>query len=283
MSPEKIAIVTDSTADLPLESAERFGVHVIPLKIIFGNKSYRDGIDITSNEFYRKLQEEEKLPKTSQPTPYEFEHLYKRLLQGHDKIISIHLSRGLSGTVDAARHAATQFGDKVKVWDSKSISLGIGLQVLNAVEAVHKGLGIDAIMEKLTRARENTEVLFTLNTLEYLQKGGRIGKVTALLGSILNIKPIVRVIDGIYHPCGKSRSQKGALKLMIKKLQEIVNERKVTLLGVAHGAAHSAAKYIKQELEDIFNIRAEIFTQVGPGIGVHTGPGTVGAVVQFEH
>ncbi|NLK01183.1 MAG: DegV family protein, partial [Clostridia bacterium] len=201
----KIAIVTDSTADLPPEIIEKYNISIVPLKVLFGNKEYKDGIDIGPDEFYEKLEKSNTLPTTSQPSPGDFIKVYRSLLEQYTEIISIHLSSNLSSTVNVARLAGKDFKDRIHVFDSKSISLGIGLLATEAAKSVQEGLRINEVLEKIKSVRKNSEVLFTLDTLEYLSKGGRIGKVSGLLGSVLNIKPIVRVNEeGIYTPYAKT-------------------------------------------------------------------------------
>jgi DegV family protein with EDD domain len=280
---ERITIVTDSTADLPVEIVNKYNINVIPLKILFGNKEYRDGIDLNPDEFYEKLKISMVLPTTSQPSPADFTQLYNSLLEQYTDIISIHLSSGLSSTVNSARLAGDQFSGRVHVFDSKSISLGIGLLVTEAAKSIREGWKVPEILKKISLVRKNSELLFTLNTLEYLSKGGRIGKVSSLLGSVLNIKPIVRVNEeGIYTPYNKTRTQKKALEAIEKGLEKLANGRRAVNFAVAHGSAQEAADKLKTGLEKLFNMEASICTKVGPVIGVHTGPGTVGAAVWFE-
>jgi DegV family protein with EDD domain len=159
----------------------------------------------------------------------------------------------------------------------------MGLMVMEAARNIKEGLDTSQIVDKLSNVRKNIETLFTLNTLEYLQKGGRIGKVHGLLGSLLNIKPVVRVgDDGIYHTYSKARSQRKSLQAIVRAFQELTQGRKRVHLAVAHGAAFSAGQYLREALENAFDLKIAQFTQVGPVIGVHTGPGTVGAAIQFE-
>ena len=279
---EKIALVTDSTADLTPAMKTEYKAHVMPLKILFGEQEYLDG-ELTSEEFYLRLASARELPRSSQPAPEDFIRLYREILTKYDEIISIHLSTALSGTVNAARLAAESLQAKIHVVDSKNISLGIGLMVAEAAQGIMAGLESIQVLEQIQRARRNIETMFTLNTLEYLQKGGRIGRVQGMVGSLLNIKPVIRVNDeGVYVPAGKARSQDKALEQIVKSLTELAGERKAKTLAIAHGAALEAANRLKESLENAFDIPATIITQVGAVIGVHTGPGTVGAAVQFE-
>lgn len=278
---KKIALVTDSTADLTQQLVEQWNIFVMPLKVIFGNRQYLDG-ELTSEKFYSMLAQEVELPTTSQPCPEDFASLYERVLQQHDQLISIHISAGLSGTLNAAHLAAEKFGGRVHLVDSRSISLGIGQLVLDTARAIKEGLDVQAILARINSVREKMETIFTLDTLEYLHKGGRIGKVQGLLGSLLNIKPVIRVNEeGVYVPCAKTRSRDKALAEIVRTLEQAANGRAVQMLAVAHGAARDAALQLQERLEAVFNVKAAMFTQVGPVIGVHTGPGTVGASVVF--
>jgi len=282
MNKERIAVVTDSCSDIPRTIADKFGVTVVPLNVIFGDEVLKDGVDITPREFYKRLKESKELPKSSQPTPEEFIQVYGELLDEYDKVISIHLSEKLSGTINSARLAAKNFGEKVFAFDSQSISVGIGLQVEATLEAIINGVSFEEIKAYLRKMRESTHVMFTLDTLEYLQKGGRIGKAESLIGSLLNIKPIIIVKEGLYHAFGKTRSQKKAIKKIVNHLKTISEGKEVKRLAVAHGMASKAMERLKKDLEEALNIKASMVVEVGPVIGVHTGPGTVGTAISFK-
>ncbi|HBG15387.1 MAG TPA: DegV family protein [Firmicutes bacterium] len=278
----KIALVTDSTADLTEEMKKELNVHVIPLKVRFAEQEFKDG-ELTAEGFYTRLANCKRLPTTSQPSPEDFISLYRKLFEDYDEIISIHLSSGLSGTLNSAYLAKEKLKQKIHIIDSKNISLGIGILVKEAAKLLKEGLASSKLLEKLTATRKNIETLFTLNTLEYLHKGGRIGKVPNLLGSLLNIKPIVRVNEeGIYVPQGIARSQERALKSIVNAFHDLAKGRKPSSIFVAHGAAFQAGLKLKEALEEAFQLKVTTFTQVGPVIGVHTGPGTVGAAIHFE-
>lgn len=282
----KIALVADSTADLTQPVINEWGVHIIPLKVLFGEKEYSDGA-ITCDEFYRRLEEESELPKTSQPSPEAFFGLYSRLLEEYQEIISIHISSGLSGTLNAARLGKDKIKEKIKekihLVDSKTISMGAGMMILEAAKLIGEGLESMHILDRLSRTRTNLETLFTVNTLEYLQKGGRIGKVQSIMGNLLDIKPIIRVNgEGIYETYCKARSQEKALKGIVQAFQELSKGRNPVRFAVAHGAAFQAGAYLKEAMENAFQMPAAIFAQVGPVIGVHAGPGTVGAAMAYE-
>lgn len=278
----KIALVTDSTADLSPQLLKEWQIFVMPLKIIFADRQFIDG-ELTSEDFYTRLAGAETLPKTSQPAPEEFVSLYERILEKYDQIISIHISSGLSGTLNAAHVAMERFRDKVHLVDSRSISLGIGQLVVEAARGIREGLNAAAIVARVGKVRKNIETIFTLDTLEYLHKGGRIGRVEGFLGSLLNIKPVIRVNEeGVYVPVCKTRSREKALEAIVKTLEQAAQGRRVQALGVAHGQARDAARQLQVKLEELFQVKTSLHAQVGPVIGVHTGPGTVGASVVFE-
>lgn len=279
-----IALVTDSTSDIPFEVAEQQDIKILPLKVVFEDKEYLDRIEIQPEEFYKMLAQcTTTLPSTSQPSPADFIELYADLLKTYDDVISIHLSSGLSGTVNAARLAGERFKGKVHVVDSKTISLGIGMIVLEAANSIRAGLTVGEVLQRIQEARDNTETLFTLDTLEYLRKGGRIGKVSGAIGSMLSIKPVVRVDEeGIYTSYGKVRTQEQALKSLEKAVVQLAKGREVAKIMVAHGAGHAAASRLKERVEKLFNLEISLYTEVGPVIGVHTGPGTIGLVALYK-
>ena len=280
--PLPVKIVTDSTADLPEEFALTNDISIVPLYVNFPNKTYRDGIDIKPHDFYPMLKEcKELLPKTSTPTIEDFKQLYESLLAKGHQILSIHISSGLSSTVNMAESAAKLVGDTIHVFDSKSISLGIGLQITEAIDLLKSNLPLEKILIQLQEIRERTEVCFSLDTLEYLEKGGRIGKVSALLGHILKIKPVIRVENGIYVPFDKVRNQTQAINSMVSHMLKTLGGKKPRYIAVAHGAAEDAALKLKEAIEQATGMKVSYLQEVGPVIGVHTGPGTLGLAFTY--
>ena len=273
--------MTDSTADLTPQRAKELGVTVIPLAVNFATKQYLDGIDLQSDEFYPMLAKADPLPTTSQPSPADFKNVYERLLQDHDTVVSIHLSAGLSGTLQSAETAKDMVDGDVHLFDSKSISVGVGVYVEEAVELVRKQTPVQEVLSRLEAMRNNVHVLFTLDTLEYLHKGGRIGKVQAIMGALLNIKPIIQVVDGIYVPAGKARKTEQALKEMVNLFRNLAEGKAIKRMAVAHGVAKQAAEQMASMMREAFKTEVTL-TQVGPVIGVHTGPGTIGACIHVE-
>jgi DegV family protein with EDD domain len=278
----KIRIVTDSTSDLPREYIDKHKIEVIPLYVNFPDATYKDGVDLNPKDFYTLLKNaKDTLPKTSTPTRQDFLDTYKKLIEEGYEVISIHISSGLSSTFSIAQAAAKTVSDKINVLDSKSISLGIGLQVMETVDMIKQGLHLHEISDSFHKLRERTEVLFSIDTLEYLQKGGRIGKVSSLVGNILSIKPVIRVEDGIYVPLDKVRNQKQAIKKKVDYMAKVLEDLPPRYVAVAHGAAEEAAHCLKELVENTFGIKVEILQETGPVIGVHTGPGTLGLAFTY--
>jgi len=277
-----IKIVTDSTADLPEDFVRENDITVVPLYVNFPEATYLDGVDIKPRDFYPMLVKAKNgLPKTSTPSVDDFKSVYENILAKGQQVLSIHISSGLSSTGSMAESAAKMLNDSIQVFDSKSISLGIGLQVVEALEMVKANLSMENILERLQEIRQRTEVCFSLDTLEYLEKGGRIGKASALLGSILSIKPVIRVENGIYVPLDKVRNQNQAIKSMVDHLLKTLGDKKPRQVAVAHGAAEEAALRLKEAVEQALEMKITYLKEVGPVIGVHTGPGTLGLAFTY--
>jgi len=279
-----IRIVTDSTADLPQWFVEENKIKIIPLHVSFPNATYLDGVELKAKDFYPMLiASGNDLPKTSTPTLDDFQQAYRQLLAEtpHCQILSIHISGGLSSTVQIAESAAKTISDQIYVFDSRNISFGTGLQIFEAVDLVQRGFTMDKILEHLSQVSKYTETMFCLDTLEYLYKGGRIGKVTAFFGSMLNIKPIIHVKDGVYESFEKVRSQRQAIQKMIDRGASLLEGRKPKRVGIIHGACEQMAQVLKEKAEETFGKAVDTFSETGAVIGTHTGPGTLGMTVCY--
>jgi DegV family protein with EDD domain len=284
-------IVTDSAADLPQEEAESLGVKVAPLHIQFPEGGITSDA-ITPDEFYNRLEAmAPQAPTTSQPSAGHFAELYRRLADLKEEILSIHISSGLSGTFEAARAGAGQVLNNlphlpnIHLVDSLTLSGGQRFQVLAAALAGKAGWGKQAILDHLKRMRESTEVVYTLETLAYLARGGRIGRVQALAGSLLRIKPIIRVdkVDGKYSTVGKARTIARALESIRDHLAGIYGLETRLWVTVLHGRFGDQAQALAGLLEAKLNVARMEVLRISPVLGVHTGPGIVGAaVVPFE-
>lgn len=279
----KIRIVTDSTADIPRELQEQLDIVVVPLKVHFGEETYVDGIDITSADFYEKLAAASQLPTTSQPSPADFLDVYKQTAaEPGDEIISIHISSALSGTYQSAVLAKQLLEDQIPVHivDSRYACYGHGMMVVTAAQMAKEGKSVDEILAEIERRRAESRIYFIVDTLQYLHKGGRIGKASALFGSLLNIKPILTVDEaGEVAPVDKVRGQKNALNRMIELLKRDFGDRPFEL-HVGHANAPDMARELRDLLKKSLNAETKSFIEVGPVIGTHAGPGTL-AVFAF--
>ena len=274
-------IVADSAVDLPEEMFAQLGIECMPLLITFGNEVLRSGVDIQAEEFYRRLvASRDNLPTTSQPSVGEFVDLYQRIGQIDKDIVSVHVSSGLSGTLNAATQAAKQCPElNITLIDSKTLSAAEGFQVVAAAQAIRRGYSVEQIVKRAQEVGDQTEIFFTLDTLYYLQKGGRIGRVQAMAGALLNLKPVITVDKGpgTYITVAKGRSISKSIALIADQVQEKMKDRPAWV-HVLHTNSPDQA----QALHDLILTRmpkARLTRgQIVPVLGVHTGPGCVGAV-----
>jgi DegV family protein with EDD domain len=274
-------IVTDSAADIPAEERERLGIIEVPLSIQFPEGEVSSA-DLTPDEFYNRLEAmRPKVPTTAQPSSGMFADLYQKLAETSKNILSLHISSGLSGTFNSARLGAEEVKHAfVNVLDTMTLSGGERFQVLAAAMAAKADWGMDAIKERLSAIREQTEVIYTLETLEYLARGGRIGRVQALMGAALKIKPIIRVdrTDGKYSTVSKSRTIPQAMEKITEHLHEMYTDTPVWVT-VLHGRFHEGADGLSKMLSERLNAARLEVMRISPVLGVHTGPGIVGAAV----
>ncbi|MDQ0113001.1 DegV family protein [Paenibacillus harenae] len=282
----KVRIVTDSTADIPLEVREKLGISMVPLKVLFGEETYLDGVTIQNEEFYAKLVASPVLPTTSQPSPNEFAEMYEKLLaeDANGPIISLHLSAALSGTYQSAVIAQSMLeeaGD-ITIVDSKSASYGFGMRAIRAAEMAQAGESKEAILAELQRLESEMQIYFLVDSLEYLQKGGRIGKASALIGSILNIKPILSLDpDGTVYPVDKVRGTKKAMARVLELLKQRFDALEPVSMTIAWSSGQETAMELCEYLKSHFNIQEIGFTTIGAVIGTHTGPG-LSAVFMYK-
>ncbi len=270
----KVAIVTASTADLPPGLAAARSVTVVPLTLNFEGRSLLDGVDITPSEFYRKLPQALTHPTTSQPSPGAFAEKYAALLQDHDAIVSIHISEKLSGTVASARQAADMTDPKrVHVVDSELVSMSLGLVTLVASTLAAEGKDAPTIEAKVVSLAPNVHTFFSVATLEFLRRGGRIGRASALLGSVLQVKPVLCIRDGLVTPLERVRTFERALNRVIGLTREVDRGEGVCLI-VGHADAEADAERVGRELEPIADTL--MIQPLGPVVGAHAGPGVVG-------
>lgn len=277
----KIRIVTDSTVDLFPEQAAQYGIEMVPLTVMINGNTYRDKYDITNEEFYQVLRTAEELPTTSQITPATFAEVYQRLAQeGAEHIISIHLSSDLSGTFQSSVLAANMVQDTVQVYsiDSRTATIGLSVIVLAAVRMVEEGLAIDDILAQLQQVVEKTDLYFLLDSLDNLHKGGRIGKASHLFGSLLNIKPILRLNEGVISAYEKVRGNKGnkAQEHLIDILLDKIDPNKKVYCVIGYCDNLETSQLIQERLEGKIDCDEFIYVQIGSVVGTHIGMGAMG-------
>ncbi|MFM9330221.1 DegV family protein [Paenibacillus mesotrionivorans] len=280
----RICIVTDSTSDIPPELRESLSIEMVPLKVHFGDEAYLDGITISPEDFYVKLAGEKRLPTTSQPSPLDFLAVYNRLAaEPGTVIISIHLSSSFSGTYQSACMAKGMLETPadITVVDSRTATYGIGLLVVEAARAAKAGESKEYILKRVEELRKQTTLYFLVDTLEYLHKGGRIGKAGALLGSLLQIKPILSVEDGTVVSVDKIRGTKKAMIRIMERLAE--RYQGPVRVAVAHANSMEYAEELSALIHQQFEVVEMMYTTIGPVIGTHVGGGTVGVFMVPAH
>jgi DegV family protein with EDD domain len=269
-----VAIVTDSTADLPPALAATRGITVVPLTLHLDGQSLLDGVDITPAEFYRRLPLATTHPTTSQPSPGRFAETFESLLKNHESIVSIHISEKLSGTFDSARQAAAMTDpSRVRVIDSGVASMSLGLITLVASTLSARNADVEAIEAKVVAMKPHLQTYFSVATLEFLRRGGRIGRANALLGSVLQVKPVLCIRDGLVTPLERVRTFERALTRVIELTRELDRGKGVCIV-VGHADAEEDAERVARELRPIADTL--MIQPLGPVVGAHAGPGVVG-------
>ena len=273
----KVAIVTDSTAYIPSDLIEQYNISVAPLELIWGDETYEDGIDIQPDEFYTRLEDTKVIPSTSQATPKTFHKIYSDLLEQDYEILVILIGTQLSGSVISAVQVQAQMPDApIEIVDSHSTAMALGFQVLQAARAAEEGANLAECTEVAERARKHTGVIFAVDTLEYLHRGGRIGGASRYLGTALNIKPILEIRDGRIEPIEKVRTRKKSLNRLLELVGERIDGREPVRLATLNANSPHDAQELLEHAEVMFNPIETIFSEVSPVIGTHVGPGTVG-------
>lgn len=278
-------IVTDHGADISAEQREGLDIHYVPLTITLGGRVYRGGVDISVEQFYELLDRTGEMPTTSQPSPGDFAELYRNLARTDPDILSVHISSGLSGTVNTARMGANMVPEaNVTVYDTKTLSGAEGWHVEAAARAAKAGWSIDRIVEMLQRMTAATDTLYTLSTLKYLIHGGRIGHLKGLVASILNIKPIIGVekVGGTYVTRGQTRTLDRAVDAIVNMVASVYPANTVMRMQVLHGLCPEGAARLRAGLDRIFQCRWLPVGPIAPVLGAHTGPGLVGVVFAPE-
>jgi DegV family protein with EDD domain len=285
-----VRVVTDSTADLPPELARAHGIQVVPLLVLFGDRVFHDGLDLRPKEFYERLAGGADHPRTNPPSKNDFLEVYRTLAPDRD-VLSVHISEKLSQTVVHARAAAEEGLPELqrlrgeaeqvtlRVVDSQNVSLGLGMLALFAARMARRGIEPDLIVERLEAMRGRVHVFFAVNTLDYLARGGRIGKGRAFLGNLLGIKPILGVVDGEVAAVDRVRGGRAAQPRLVELFRERIDPKRPVVVSVAHAKAPVWADRLRGLLQKNFDVAELIVAEMGPVVGTHAGPGTVGAAL----
>ena len=276
-----VKVITDSTADLPPALAEELGITVVPLNVHFGTEVYRDGVEITADEFYRRLVTASRLPTTSQPTPGDFLSAYDEMGQTTDEILSVHISAKLSGTMNSATQAREEYGGacRIEIIDSLQGSMGLGMLAIAAAEAARRGDSLDDVVTETRATISKVGFIGLLDTLEYLEKGGRIGKAQAFMGSLLRIKPLLTIRDGEAHPLERARTRAKGVDRMCELVQA---EMPLKNLAVVYTTTPDEARALAQRLQSYLPQGEVILSQVGPVVGTYLGPGVLGVAFRKQ-
>jgi|SRR5690625_3863698 len=274
----KIAVMSDSTSYIPRDLREKYDIHIVPLSVVFGTESYQEDIDITTEEFYKKLREINTLPTTSQPSVGAFVDLYKVLVNDdYDAVITVHLSSKISGTYQAALAAGEMVEDlEVYAFDSELSALPQGIFALEAAKMAQSNLSPKEIINRLNKLKENMKAYFMVDDLTNLQRGGRLSGAQALVGSLLKIKPILHFVDGEIVPYEKIRTRKKAINKIVDMLEEDVGKGTVERVVFIHANDESSAKQLESEFKERNPNIETVISYFGPVIGTHLGEGAIG-------
>jgi len=279
MSNRKIAVVTDSTAYIPAQALGDLDIPIIPLWLIWGDERFRDGVDIDPPAFYRRLREAKTLPTTSQPSAGEFVDFYRRVAaeSGADTIVGAYISSGLSGTVASAEAAKAQVPElDITIIDSLSASMGLGFVALAAARVAAAGGSLEKVVATAKETQEGINLLLTVDTLEYLHRGGRIGGGKRLLGTALKIKPLLCLEDGLIEALTQVRTKRKAIAQMLDIVEERLGGRQMAEVSILDADSPEEAEAVAEQVKERFGISTVYCAMVSPAIGTHVGPGTIG-------
>lgn len=277
---EKIALIVDSACDLSLETIEEKNIKLLPLRITYSHGEYKDKIDISADEIYDNLEKE--VPKTSLPSAKDTNDILDNLeAEGYTHVIAITMSSGLSGTFNSIRLALEDHPKLTSyVFDTKILAMPEGIVALEVSNLISKGLSFDEIVSSIPNIRKNIKGFFTINTLEYLKRGGRIGRISGTIGEMLNLKPVVTVDEeGVYYTVCKARGRKQSISKLISILKEELEKGECNV-WVLQGGALDEAKALKETIKDLKNVASVDLSQISPALGVHGGPGLLGLAIQ---
>jgi DegV family protein with EDD domain len=272
----KVAIVTDSSAYLPDHIVSQYPIYVVPLTLNWDGKDYRDGVDIRADAFYQRLATSTSIPTTSQIPVFEFQQIYAKLLSEGFQVLTLPLSSGISGTLHSAKQAQALFPDApIEVIDTQLVSMALGFQALAAARAAKEGASLKDCAEIACDAYTKIGVYFTVDTLKYLHQGGRIGGAKHLIGTALNIKPVLEIRDGKIELVGSVISQRKAIERMVDLVEAGIGGRTPVRISVFHAGVKEQAQALQDRLTVKFNAVESILSEVSPVVGSHTGQGTI--------
>jgi len=273
----KVTVITDSTAYLPQDLVEKYGITVCPQVLIWGEETFEDGIDIMPDEFYKRLSTATVMPSTSQVTPAYFTKVYKEQQAQGNEMLAVLVSTKLSGTIASAIQAKDQMPDvTLEIVDSNTIAMALGFHALTAARAANDGASLEECKALAEKAREHTGVVFAVDTLEFLHRGGRIGGANRFLGTALNIKPLLEVVGGRVEAIERVRTRKKSINRLLELVEERIAGRTPLRLATLHANAPDEAKELLIRAEEMFDVEESFLTEVSPVVGTHAGPGTVG-------
>lgn len=269
-----VKVVTDSTSDLPAEIVKDLGIKTVPLYVRFGEDVFRERVDITDEEFYQKLLSGVIHPSTIQPSPQDFQDIYEEVSKEADGIISIHISNKLSGTYNSALQASETLNKKcpIEVIDSEAVTMGLGLVAMFAATRAKEGVNLTKLVTDTKQVVSNIHLLGLLDTLKFLQLGGRIGKAKALLGSILNVKPLVTLKDGEVVPAGQARTRVKGIQRLFDFTKEI---HEIQDVAIMYNTTPAEAEALAERIDPVFPKKQITLARVGTTLGTHCGPGFV--------
>ena len=273
---KRIALITDSTSDIPAEMIERYGIIIVPLYVVWGEEQLRDGIDIDNATFYARLPKDPAHPKTSQPSPQDFAQAIRQ--SGAEEVVIVTVSAALSGTMNSAEGARALVDVPVHIVDSRSVSMGLGWQVIMAARAREQGGDAQAMVAAAESVRERLTMRFAVDTLEYLHRGGRIGGAARFLGTMLQLKPLLAVDEksGTIEAVERARTRQRAIRRLLEIVLERVDSQKPMRVAVVHTASPEEARALMEEVEAQVHPVELFCSELGPVLGVHGGPGLLG-------
>jgi DegV family protein with EDD domain len=273
----KVVVVTDSTAYIPSALIVKHGIRVVPLSLVWGTEVFRDGVDIMPAEFYARLKTAKVMPSTSQTSPEEFIKIFSPIVEAGNSILAVLLSSKLSGTVDSATQAKQALpGAKIEIVDTLSTAMALGFITLAAARALQNGADLAEATQVTKQAVEKSSIIFVVETLEFMRRGGRIGGAAAFLGTALNMKPLLTLHEGKVEALDKVRTKGKAVDRMLDLIEKEIGSTRPLRIATVQAAAEGEANELLKRANDRFHPEESIFSEVSPVIGTHIGPGTIG-------